>query len=133
MIGYLRYYKVMIRIALVEDEENNVKEINSYLKRYSKEYNVEIQISNFGYANLFLSQYNNNFDIVLMDIGLSDIDGMTAIRKLREIDNNVLVIFVTNLAQYAVNGYEVDAFDFLVKPVSYYNLVLKINRALEKD
>lgn len=132
MIGYLRYYKVMIRIALVEDEENNVKEINSYLKRYSKEYNVEIQISNFGYANLFLSQYNNNFDIVLMDIGLPDIDGMTAIRKLREIDNNVLVIFVTNLAQYAVNGYEVDAFDFLVKPVSYYNLVLKINRALER-
>ena len=53
-------------------------------------------------------------------------------KKLREIDNNVLVIFVTNLAQYAVNGYEVDAFDFLVKPVSYYNLVLKINRALER-
>ncbi len=122
----------MIKIALVEDEENNLKEITSYLEKYSLEYNIALKVETFTSAVTFLKQYENNFDIVLMDIGLPDLDGMSAIKKLREIDSSVLVIFVTNLAQYAVNGYEVGAFDFIVKPVSYYNIVLKLNRALER-
>ena len=58
--------------------------------------------------------------MILMDIGLPKINGMDAAAKLREIDSSVLLIFVTNMAQFAVKGYEVDAFDFMVKPVSLH-------------
>lgn len=121
-----------MKIALVEDEENYREDILKYLKRYSREYNKPIQVSHFSNAIRFLDQYNNDFDLVLMDIALPDLDGMTAIKKLREIDSDVIVVFVTSLAQYAINGYEVGAFDFIVKPLSYYNLALKMNRVVER-
>ena len=65
----------------------------------------------------FLEKYRANYDLVFMDIEMPVMDGMSAIKKLRQIDKNVLVVIVTNLAQYAVNGYELGVFDFMVKPV----------------
>ncbi len=64
-----------------------------------------------------------------MDIEMVGTDGMTASKLLRERDDNVLLIFVTNLSQYALKGYEVHAFDFIVKPINYYNFILKMERA----
>lgn len=66
-----------------------------------------------------------------MDIELPDGDGMEVVRRLREKDKDVIVIFVTNMSQYAVKGYEVRAFDFIVKPVSYGNFSVKLTGALE--
>lgn len=66
----------------------------------------------------------------MMDIDMPDLNGMDAVRKLREADREVMVIFVTNLAQYAVKGYEVDAFDFIVKPAVYPEFAMKIDRAV---
>ena len=57
---------------------------------------------------------------------------MSASKKLREIDSEVTLIFITSLAQYAINGYEVNAFDFVLKPISYYNFALKLTRAIDK-
>ncbi len=65
-----------------------------------------------------------------MDIGLPGMNGMDASRKLREKDRNVIIIFVTNLAQFAVRGYEVSALDFIVKPITYDNFSLKFQRAI---
>ena len=59
------------------------------------------------------------------------IDGLSAVRKIREIDEKVLIIFVTSLAQYAIKGYEVNAFDFILKPISYNSFALKLNRVLD--
>lgn len=70
------------------------------------------------------------YDIVFMDIQLPDMDGMTASRRLRALDRDVILIFVTNMANYAVSGYEVDALDFIVKPVSYFPFTVKPERAL---
>lgn len=59
-------------------------------------------------------------------------DGMTAARRLRELDKTVTIIFVTNTARYAVQGYEVDALDYIVKPIDKYAFVLKMRRALAR-
>jgi DNA-binding LytR/AlgR family response regulator len=57
-------------------------------------------------------------------------DGMTAARKLREVDDSVVLIFQTDLQQFAVSGYEVDALDYIVKPLSYPSFSLKIKKAI---
>ena len=122
----------MIKIAVVEDDKDNADELYAFLERFSQEKHLELSVSVFSNAVMFLEKYQREFNLILMDIDLPNLDGMSAVKKLRTIDDSVMVIFVTNLAQYAVKGYEVGAFDFIVKPVSYYNLVLKLTRALDK-
>ena len=65
-----------------------------------------------------------------MDIGLPGISGMEAAEMLRTRDAETLLIFVTDLAQFAVKGYEVDALDFVVKPVNYQSLSMRLDRAV---
>ncbi|MCR4870244.1 MAG: LytTR family DNA-binding domain-containing protein, partial [Atopobiaceae bacterium] len=74
--------------------------------------------------------FKQHWDLVFMDIGLPGIDGMEAAHLLRERDAESLLIFVTDLAQFAVKGYEVDALDFVVKPVNYQSLSMRLDRAM---
>ena len=58
------------------------------------------------------------------------IDGMETAKKIRELDEETFLVFVTNMAQYAIHGYEVDAFDFVVKPVQYAPFCMKMQKLL---
>lgn len=122
----------MRRIAIVEDNQNDYLIMKSFFDRYQSEMGgkMEFQIVRFKSALTFLSQYDAHYDMVFMDIMLPDIDGLEASRRLRKLDENVVLIIVTNMAQFAVSGYEVGAFDYIVKPVAYSNFVLKLNRAM---
>lgn len=122
----------MVNVAIVEDSNSAANALTTILSRYQQENDVEFGVFRFENAISFLTGYKANYDIVLMDIDLPDIDGMTAAHRLREMDKRVLLIFVTNMAQLAVKGYEVEAYDFVVKPVSYANFALKLHRALNK-
>lgn len=57
-------------------------------------------------------------------------DGMKAARRMREIDANVSLIFITNMAQYAIKGYEVDALAYMLKPVGYTDFAFKLQKAI---
>ncbi len=119
-------------IAIVEDEAEEAEALRSYFARYTEDYGTTFTVTHFLSAEAFLNRYRPVYDLVLMDICLPKTSGMDAAAQLRRIDQSVPLIFVTNMAQFAVKGYEVDAFDFVVKPVSYANFVLKINRLLGK-
>ena len=121
----------MYRIAIVEDNPESSEKLKKYLNRYSEECGVQLKYNLFTNGVDFISDYRADFDIVLMDIEMPHMDGMTAARKLRQVDEDVCLIFVTNLAKYAIEGYEVRALDFLVKPVEYQNFTMKLQRALE--
>ena len=120
----------MWNVAIVEDEEIMSSQLVSYFEKFGKENNELFSFAIFNSAEAFLKQYKKQYSFVLMDINLPGMYGMECIKKLREIDETVLVVFVTNLSQFAVDGYEVKAFDFVVKPISYYNFSLKLKRAL---
>ena len=120
----------MIRIAIVEDDKSSSELLVNYLEKYSNDKNIRFDVKTFFSCNQILNNYNNNFDIIFMDIELPDGNGLETIRKIREVDKNVIVIFVTNMAQYAVKGYEVRAFDFIVKPVTSYNFYIKLDNIL---
>ena len=77
-----------------------------------------------------MESYQRQYDIIFMDIQMPGIDGMRAAERLRAIDSTVVLIFVTSLAQYAIQGYSVGALDYILKPVSYPALALKLQRAV---
>lgn len=121
----------MLRVAIVEDETSSADLLRNYLDRYAGEHNVLFAVEVFSNAVNFLKNYKSVYDIVFMDIEMPYMSGMEAAIKLREIDQTVL-LFVTNMSQYAVKGYEVDALSFLVKPVAYFNFALKMQKAIMK-
>lgn len=122
----------MLEIAIVEDEECEAQRLGSYLDRYSEEMGIELHHSWIGSAAAFLESYQRQYDLVFMDIRMPGIDGMAAAEKLREMDSTVVLIFITSLAQYAVQGYAVEALDYILKPVSYGGFFLKMQRAAER-
>ena len=119
---------MMIRIAIVEDQQTEYDTLSRHLERYQKEKNIEIRSVWYKTAESFLEAYSSNYDLVLMDIALPAMSGMEAAAALRRIDQTVGLIFVTNLAQFAVKGYEVSAYDFIVKPVDYPDFSFKMDR-----
>lgn len=119
-----------IKVIIVEDDKDAAAVLEEYLARYGEAKGVNFDVRKYNNVSLFLANYNNSADLILMDIELPDGDGMNAIAKLRERDGEVAVIFVTNMSQYAVKGYEVRALDFIVKPVSYGNFSVKLAGAI---
>lgn len=121
----------MRRIAIVDDQAFIREQLRNYTERYRREAGEQFTLSTFENAELFLTNYRPEYDIVLMDIDMPGMDGLTAAHRLRAMDPSVVLMFVTNLAQYAIRGYEVSAVDFVVKPVNYDQFAYKLTRALK--
>lgn len=119
----------MIRVGIVEDEKNIYDNLLNCITRFFNENAIAFDVRYFEDANSLLKVYKNDFDLLFLDIQVPGVDGMEAARLLREKDEKVMIIFVTSLAQYALKGYEVMAFDFIVKPFTYYNLEMTLTRA----
>ena len=122
----------MIHIALVEDEEEYRKEFLSYLRRYEQESGRQFRISVFPDGEDIISSYKADYDLILMDIAMRFMDGMTAAEKIRELDQEVVIIFITNMPQFVMKGYAVDALDYVLKPVNYFAFSQRIERAISR-
>ena len=122
----------MIHIAVVEDEPVYLRQLMEYLARFQQESGREIKISTYRDGEDIIEDYQADFDIILMDIQMRFMDGMTAAEKIRKQDQEVIIMFITNMTQYAVRGYEVDALYYILKPVNYFDLKQKLERAFER-
>lgn len=122
----------MVHIAVVEDDEKYVESLKNYLKRYEKEIGEKIRITTFLDGEDIVTNYNANYDIILLDIEMKFMNGMTAAEEIRKVDNEVVIIFITNMPQYVMKGYEVEALDYVLKPINYFALSQRIDRALSR-
>ena len=118
-------------IAIVEDEQAAAERLTAYIQRYAGEFGQQFNITRFCDGEAFLQNYKTIYAVVFLDIQMPRKNGMDAAEELRRYDKNVSIIFITNLVQYALKGYEVDAVSFLLKPVSYYDFSLKFKKALD--
>lgn len=120
----------MVRIVIVEDDPEDLGRLMDCLHQFEAEQGERFSVKAFSNPSDFLDSYRLDCDLVFMDIELPLFNGVDAARQLREMDSVVTLIFITNMEQYAVNGYEVDALDFVVKPINYYRFSSMLRKAL---
>lgn len=122
----------MIKIAIVEDEAMYAKQLEEFLHQYEAENHEAFDITIYSDGDQIVNKYKSQFDIILMDVEMKFMDGMSAAEEIRKMDSEVVIIFITNMAQYAIRGYAVDALDYVLKPVSYFAFSQRLNRAIER-
>ena len=122
----------MIQIAIVEDVASEQKKLQHFVERYLNEHEQTAKIFLFSDGTEFLDDYPPELDIAFLDIELKYMDGIRAAYKVREFDRRVLLLFVTNMVQFALEGYAVDATDFIVKPITYPVFSTHMDRLMAK-
>lgn len=120
----------MIQIAIVDDDSKSLEKIHTYIDRYFTKNAEEYHITEFHDGSEVMDQYEAVYDLIFLDIQMEQADGMKTARYIRKRDQNTVIIFVTQMAKYAIKGYEVDALDFIVKPVDYYGFEIKMRKAV---
>lgn len=119
-----------MRVLIAEDEPDFAQQMEQHLRRFAEENQLPLTMQTYGNGAELVEQYRPDWDILLLDVDMPGMDGISAARCIRETDTDVVIIFVTNLAQYAICGYEVNALDYVLKPVNYYALSIKLKKAL---
>lgn len=118
----------MLRICVADDSKADVDRLKQHLDRLFS--GIEYTLTVFKDGADLAYDYSPAYDIILLDIEMPRMNGMDTARAIRRVDSDVVIIFLTRMAQYAVKGYEVNALDFIVKPVDYPSFALKMKRAI---
>ena len=102
-----------------------------FLNSFKKENAIKLEIKTYCSGDVFLQQFDASYDLICLDIDMDGTNGIDTAKKIRQKDKEVLIFFVTNMAQMAIRGYEVRALDFIIKPVNYYSFAMKLLNALD--
>ncbi len=118
-----------MNIAVVDDNLNDRKMILDYLSQFFNESGEDYTTSTFEDGVSFLNDYSFSYDFIIFDIDMPQMSGIDTAKELRKKDSNVTIMFVTNMPQYALEGYSVEAVDYVLKPLSYPDFRLKMKKA----
>lgn len=109
-----------MKIAIVEDNQQERQQLIRLINAFAEKTNESIEIETFEDGLFIVDHYTPTFDVIYFDVEMPLMDGMKAARKIRKQDKNVLIVFITNFVQWAIEGYAVSASDFLLKPVQTF-------------
>ena len=120
-----------LHVAVVEDEKTSRDKLKGFLRRFMEENNLTIEITEFEDGIKIVESYRPVFDVIFLDIEMPQMNGMKAAEIIRKKDEHVILVFITNVARYAVKGYEVQALDYILKPLSYEAFSTKMSRVVK--
>ncbi len=125
----------MYRVAICDDSQTDANFVKELLASWADERQKEVQTEVFSSAESFLFRYaeNKNFDLLLLDIEMGAMDGVTMAKKVRQENEAVQMIFITGYSDYIAEGYEVAALHYLMKPVNREKLFAVLDRAVERQ
>ncbi len=119
----------MIKIAILEDDQKQAECLTNMLKKYRDEHEeFAYTVNHYDKSMLLLVDYHCDVDLLLLDIQMPDMSGMDVAKRIRAIDDHVMIVFITTVTQYAIEGYLVKAFDYVVKPLLYDTFKVKMDR-----
>lgn len=112
----------LVNIVICENDKNDQEFVKAKVVEILDDLDIEYEIKVYNSGDDLLEGYDKYTDIILLDIQMDGLDGMETARKIREFDDNVEIIFITSFVEYALEGYEVNAYRYLLKPVKDENL-----------
>ncbi len=118
--------------AIVDDNPDDCEKLKSCFSFLAAQIKEEFSVDEYLDSKRFLMHFDNQYNALFLDIEMPDINGLELAKQIRETDNSVMIIFVTNSAKYAASGYEVDAVDYILKPVDTNSFMLKMKRILPR-
>ena len=125
---------MIYRVAIVDDSETDAQFVRDLLIDWSENRQLGIQAQIFSSAESFLFRYaeDKDWDILLLDIEMGAMDGVTMAKRVRRDNEAVQIVFITGYSDYISEGYEVAALHYLMKPVNREKLLTVLDRALDK-
>ena len=120
----------MLQIAIVEDQAQDAAHLAKCLDMFAAEKNMEFHVRTYADGMDLIDDSKADFDLIFLDIEMPHLSGMRTAELIRMKDLSVCIIFVTNVAKYAIQSYEVDAFDYLMKPLRYQLFANKMKKAV---
>ena len=121
-----------MKIAIIEDQEKEKERLESYIEDFCSQLSLPVTIDSYKDGINIVENYHSQYDVLYFDVEMSIMDGITAAKKIREIDSQVLIVFVTNHSQVAIQGYSVEAIDFLLKPLTFFSFSEHFKKIVKK-
>ncbi len=122
----------MFRIAVCDDTPETRELLQSYFRTLSAETNLDLNVDAYASGGELLRAEYLSYDLLILDVQMGDPDGIETARRIRRSGGEMTIIFFTNYVQYALEGYEVQAFRFLLKPLSYPKFSEVVGGALKR-
>ena len=122
----------MLKIAVVEDQTEVRESLCQFIRQYAGEQGLQAEVEPFADGAVIAEGSQPGYDIIFLDVEMPRLGGFGAAERIRAVDPDVVLVFVTNMAQYAIKGYEVDALDYVLKPVPYFAFSQQLQKAVEK-
>lgn len=117
-------------IAIVDDEQSVINGLTEYFERYFKEKNLAYHIKSYTDPKKFVFDFSNNYDLICLDIEMPELNGIQVAQEIRKSDEDVLIMYITNMAQFALKAFEVNAVDYVLKPIRYDDFYIKMQKAM---
>ena len=123
-----------MKIIICDDEEKQINELSSLLEEWLTARSLTAQISCYDSAESLLFAYEDDkaVDILLLDIQMGGMDGVSLAKIIRHGDKGVQIVFISGYTEYILDGYDVEALHYLLKPVSQDKLFTILDKALDK-
>lgn len=120
----------MINVSICDDEQGSIDILLKYIERWAAKSGENIKTKTYCSPRILLADFSDDVDILLLDIRMKELDGIETARALREKNRNVCILFITSIAEAAIECYRVRAFSFLTKPLSYAEFELEFSDAV---
>ncbi len=122
------------RVAICDDSNVDLGHVEKILRKWADRKVVDVLVERFSSAEAFMFRYAEEkaFDILLLDIEMGVMDGVTLAKRVRQENEVVQIVFITGYSDYIAEGYEVAALHYLMKPLDEEKLYTVLDRALEK-
>ena len=121
-----------MRVVIVEDDLQTRRQTLSFFRRYQAKTGIDIDIEEFSDGVDLVENYRPRYDIIFLDIEMRQMNGMAAAERIRRVDQNVLLVFLTNMSSYAVQSYAVQASDYILKPLTYDVFEMKLRELVRR-
>lgn len=122
----------MIHIAICDDEKEFVSRLERLIRQYAVENSEEIKITAYYDGLDLIEKYDTTIDLIFLDIQMKMVDGLHTAERIRKLDGDVGIIFLTTLTQYGLEGYKYQAVSYIIKPIHYVRLKSELDKFIAR-